>query len=144
VRRGLEGGYELDDDRERIDLDTVYRFIGVESYWAAGRERAVVEASIAGSARVLGLYHGDQQVGFCRAISDGAVFALLADVFVDTAHRGRGLGVAMVREMVDRGPLCGVNWGLDTRDAQGLYAKFGFTEPMPPPTIMTRRAGDGS
>jgi ribosomal protein S18 acetylase RimI-like enzyme len=100
----------------------------------------VVEGSIAGSARVIGLYLGDQQVGFARVISDGAVLAYLGDVFVDPAHRGRGLGVELVREAVDGGPQRDLSWRLDTSDAMALYVKFGFRERVAPPVHMERGA----
>ena len=45
------------------------------------------------------------------------------------AHRGRGLGVELVGEMVENGPLADVKWMLHTRDAHDLYRRFGFTEP---------------
>ena len=43
MRRVLPGGYELDDDVDRIDLDAVHRYLAEESYWAEGRPRDVVE-----------------------------------------------------------------------------------------------------
>ena len=140
MRRELPGGYELDDDPARIDVDYVFDYLARESYWARGRPREVVEGSISGSLRVLGLYHGGAQVGFARVISDGAVLAYLADVFVDAAHRGHGLGVALVREIVDGGPHGDLSWRLDTSDAQALYAKFGFRERVAPPSMMERGA----
>ncbi len=140
MRRALQHGYELDDDRARIDVDYVFRYLSLESYWAAGRPREVVERSLAGSARVIGLYHGDAQVGFARVISDGAVLAYLGDVFVDAAHRGRGLGVELVREAVDGGPQRELSWRLDTSDAMALYTKFGFRERVAPPVHMERGA----
>jgi len=141
MRRALGDGYELDDDPARIDVGYVHHYLAVESYWAQGRERDVVERSIAGSARVLGLYHRGAQVGFARVISDGAVLAYLGDVFVDAAHRGRGLGVELVREAVDGGPQRELSWRLDTSDAGKLYAKFGFRERVAPPSHMERRGG---
>jgi len=141
MRRTLEDGYELDDDPTRIDVDFVFNFLAFESYWAKGRPREVVERSLTGSARLVGLYDWRAQVGFARVISDGAVFAYLADVFVDPAHRGRGLGVELVREAVDGGPLRELSWRLDTSDAAGLYAKFAFKERVAPPVHMERRAG---
>jgi GNAT superfamily N-acetyltransferase len=140
MRRQLDDGYELDDDRDRIDVGYVFRYLSLESYWARGRAREVVEGSLAGSARVVGLYRDGAQVGFARVVSDGAVFAYLADVFVDAAHRGRGLGVELVREAVDGGPHRGLSWRLDTSDATGLYAKFGFRERVAPPAHMERAA----
>jgi GNAT superfamily N-acetyltransferase len=141
MRRELRDGYELDDDPTRIDVDYVFRYLSFESYWARGRSRDVVERALAGSARVVGLYHGETQVGFARVVSDGAVLAYLADVFVDAAHRGHGFGVELVRETVDGGPHRELSWRLDTSDAAGLYSKFGFHERVPPPAHMERRAG---
>jgi acetolactate synthase I/II/III large subunit len=140
MRRELPGGYELDDDPARLDVDYVFSYLSLESYWARGRTREVVERSIAGSLRVVGLYHGGAQVGFARAASDGAVLAYLADVFVDAAHRGHGLGIALVREIVDGGLHGDLSWRLDTSDAHALYAKLGFRERVPPPSMMERGA----
>ncbi len=53
----------------------------------------------------------------------------LADVYVLEDHRGRGLGVELVRFSVDEGPLARTKWYLHTRDAHDLYRKFGFVEP---------------
>ena len=71
MRRELPGGYELDDDRERIDVDAVHGYLSGESYWATDRPRGLVERSVRGAARVVGLYAGDEQVGFARVVSDG-------------------------------------------------------------------------
>jgi GNAT superfamily N-acetyltransferase len=131
VWRELGEGYELDDDPARVDLDAVHAYINLESYWGRGRPRAITERAIEGSSRVLGLYHRGALVGFARAVSDGATFAYLADVYVLAEHRGRGLGLELVREMLDGGPRWAVRWLLYTADAQGLYAKLGFVEGPP-------------
>ncbi len=103
MRREIKDGFELDDDPRRLDIDAVHAFISTESYWGLGRSRELVELAIEGSTRVLGLYRGSQLVGFARAVSDDATFAYLADVYVLPTFRGRGLGVELVREMVDGG-----------------------------------------
>jgi GNAT superfamily N-acetyltransferase len=145
VRRELPGGFELDDDRLRVDLDAVHAFISGESYWGRGRDRALVERAINGSTRVLGLYHGARQIGFARAVSDGAIIAYLADVYVLSDYRGRGLGLELVREMVDGGPRWDLRWLLHTTDAQGLYAKLGFGGPPAGYEVLERgRAPGGS
>ncbi len=103
----LDGGFEVDDDRARIDIDAVHAYISGESYWGRGRSREFVERTIEGSLRVVGLYRAAEQVGFARAVSDGATVAYLADVYVLGEHRGRGLGVELVREIVDGGAARG-------------------------------------
>lgn len=129
MRRELGHGYELDDDRARIDRTAVHRYLCEESYWAKGRPRDTQDALIDGAARVVGLYRDDEQVGFSRAVSDGQVVSYLADVYVLGEHRGRGLGVELVRFSVDEGPLAGTKWILHTHDAHGLYRKLGFVDP---------------
>jgi GNAT superfamily N-acetyltransferase len=151
VRRELDGGFELDDDPSRVDVDAVHLFISRHSYWGPGRPRELVERAIRGSTRVVGLYLGEEQVGFGRAVSDMATVAYLADVYVLPAHRGRGLGVALVREIVDgigvpdrtspRAPDAippEVRWLLHTADAQALYAKLGFSDAPPAYPLMER------
>lgn len=125
--RPLDGGYELDDDRARLDRAAIHAYLGGVSYWAKGRTRERQDELIDASARVVGLYKDGEQVGFARAVDcDAAGFVYLADVYVLDEHRGRGLGVELVREMVEHGELGRRRWVLHTRDAHDLYAKFGF------------------
>jgi GNAT superfamily N-acetyltransferase len=130
VRRQLGNGYELDDDRRRIDLDAVHRYISEESYWAPGRSHMEQAEMNDLASRLVGLYHDGRQIGFTRtAVVPGMRVAYLYDVYVLADHRGRGLGEELVRETVDHGPYADFRWLLDTRDAQRLYAKFGFGSP---------------
>ena len=129
MRRELPGGFELDDDPSRIELDAVHRYLSEESYWAKGRPRETVERLMREASRVVGLYHDGRQVGFCRAVTDGVTIVYLADVYVLAQFRGRGLGVELVREMVENGPYAALRWILHTADAHGLYERFGFGRP---------------
>jgi GNAT superfamily N-acetyltransferase len=138
VKRELSGGFEVDDDPARIDLDAVHDFLSNEAYWARGRPRATVARLIREAHRVVGVYAGERQVGFARAFTDGVAIAYLADVYVLPEFRGHGLGVELVREMVENGPYAGVKWLLHTTDAHGLYRKFGFDEPSK--KVLERRA----
>jgi len=129
VRR-LEGGLELDDDPERIDVEAVHRFLSEESYWAKGRSFAKQEALVRNASRVVGLYdERGRQLGFCRAHTDGNSYVYLADVYLLEELRGRGLGEELVREMVERGPFARLRWILHTSDMHALYRKLGFAEP---------------
>lgn len=125
------GEYELDDDRGRVDRDVLWSFLSQEAYWGRWRTRSVVEQQLDSAWRVVGVYQAGSgaMVGFARAISDGAGFAYLADVFIDKGHRGHGLGVELVATMIDRGPGATFRWTLHTSDAHGLYERFGFTRP---------------
>jgi GNAT superfamily N-acetyltransferase len=129
MKRDLGDGYELDDDKTRIDPRAVHGYLAGESYWAKGRPYEQQERLILDASHVVGLYHDGAQVGFCRAVSDGFEFAYLADVYVLEEHRGKGLGEALVREMVDSGPWPDGKWLLHTSDMHPLYRKLGFAEP---------------
>lgn len=129
MRRELPGGFELDDDRDRVDVAELHRFLSTEAYWALGRTPETVERLVREATRVVGLYHDGRLVGFARAASDGVAFVYLADVYVLPEHRGRGLGLELVREVVEGSPLAERKWLLHTRDAHGLYAKLGFGPP---------------
>lgn len=116
----------IDDDPTRVDVDVVHRYLSEEAYWVKGRSREVVERLVRGSSRVIAAYDGKDLVGFCRVVSDGSNMAWLGDVFVLPSHRGRGVGVELVREAVEFPAHRDLHWYLGTRDAHGLYAKFGF------------------
>lgn len=140
MRRGLSGGYELDDDRGRVDVDAVYAFL-VDAYWSAGRSRETVERLVREATRVVGVYaDGGALVGFCRVVSDSENMAWLGDVFVLPAHRGRGLGAALVGDAVSHPAHAGCNWYLGTRDAHDLYARFGFEALNDGRTMVRRKA----
>ena len=120
-------GYEIDDDPARVDVDAVWEFLR-EAYWSPNVPRDVVERSIAGSLS-LGMYAPDgRQAGFARAVTDGATFAWIADVFVLDEHRGRGLGVWLVETLLAHPRMQGLRMAtLNTLDAHTLYERFGFT-----------------
>lgn len=130
MKRVISPGYELDDDPVRIDREAVHRYLAVESYWAAGRAREVMDELIETAARVVGLYAEDgRQLGFARVVSDGHTVSYLADVYVLEEARGRGFGFELVRFAVDEEPVRSTKWLLHTRDMHRLYAKLGFENP---------------
>lgn len=133
----LPGGYEISRDPGRIDVDAVHAYIGGESYWAHGRDRDTIARCIAGSV-CIGLYApGGAQVGFARVITDRATSAHLCDVYVLPAHRGGGRGKALVAAALAHPELAGISrWTLNTGDAHGLYAPFGFGPHPAPETLM--------
>jgi GNAT superfamily N-acetyltransferase len=133
----LPAGIEISTDRARLDLELVYENL-MSSYWAQGRLRAVVERSIEHSL-CFGAYQAGRQVAFGRAITDRAVFAYIADVFVVPELRGVGVGKALVRTMLEHPDLRGLQVILlRTRDAGPLYAQFGFQSLRRPEEMMAR------
>ena len=83
-------GYILSTDPDRVDIDVVHRWLSENAYWALGRPRDVVEASVK-KCDVWSVFAPDgAQVAFTRAVTDGLTFGWICDVYVDPAHRGRG------------------------------------------------------
>jgi GNAT superfamily N-acetyltransferase len=120
--------YEISTDPDRLDLAVIHKFLAEESYWSPGIPRAVVERAVR-NALCFGVYQGAAQVGFARVVTDKATFALLADLFILTAHRGRGLSKQLMQTIIAHPDLQGLRrLLLLTSDAHGLYRQFGFTE----------------
>lgn len=100
------------------------------TYWSPGVSREKVERAAQFSSLVLGIYLGEEQVAYCRVVSDRATFAYIGDVYVDEAHRGKGLGKAMIRFALEHPEHQGLRrWVLATLDAHDVYAAVGF-EPL--------------
>jgi GNAT superfamily N-acetyltransferase len=135
---GTSEQLHISTDPADIDFNLVYRWISVDSYWAQSIPRSVFDRAVAGSICFGALLAG-RTVGFARVISDRATFAYVADVFVHPDHRGRGVAKAIMQAAMAHADLQGLRrWCLLTRDAHGLYAKFGFTAPRSPERQMER------
>jgi GNAT superfamily N-acetyltransferase len=120
-------GYRLSEDPAAFDIDAIHGYL-TESYWAEGISRETVERSIRGSLACVAIFDPEgSQVGFSRAVSDGATFAWVADVYVLEAHQGKGLASWMLSALLANPALHGLRRTvLATRDAHALYARFGF------------------
>ena len=118
--------YEISDDRLRLDLKLIHKYLSTESYWATGRDAKTVERSIQNSLP-FGVYKNGKQVGFARVLTDYATFAWIADVFVLAEHRGQGLSKWLMEVILAHPDLQGFRrWVLATKDAHELYRKYGF------------------
>jgi GNAT superfamily N-acetyltransferase len=131
IHEHRRGGFTVSTDPARLDVDAIHAFL-TASYWAEGIPRDIVERSLRGSL-CFGLYEGDRQIGLARAITDGASFAYLCDVYVLAERRGRGLGRWLMECVMAHPDLQGLRrFYLVTRDAHELYRPFGFTEVQNP------------
>ena len=131
-------GFEISSDPSRLDLDVIHGFLST-SYWAQGRTRETVERALRNSI-CFGAYRQGRQAGFGRIVTDRAVFAYLADIFVLPEYRGQGLGKTLVGAMLDHPDIRGLPAVLlRTRDAHGLYAQFGFEPAARPEELMSLR-----
>jgi len=119
-------GYEITTDPARIDLDAVHAEL-TRSYWSPGIPRDVVAKGIANSLPFSLLAPDGSQAGFARVVTDRATYAYLADVYVAEEHQGKGLGKWLVKTVLEHPDLQGLRrFALATKDAHGLYARYGF------------------
>ena len=138
----LDAAYLLSKDPELADLALVHAWLSDDAYWALGQSREVMDRAVAGS-ELWGAYAAGSQVGVLRVVTDGALFAWLCDVYVDPAHRGRGVGSALVAAAVADLEGRGVRrMLLATRDAHEVYAAHGFTPLADPGMWMERDRRD--
>lgn len=121
-----KGKFVISNDRHKLDIHVIHEYLSQRSYWAIGRSEKTVRRSIRHSLP-FGIYEGRRMIGFARVITDYATFAWIADVFVLESHRGKGLSKWLM-EIIQSHPRLQRfrRWVLATKDAHGLYAKFGF------------------
>ncbi|MFG2122221.1 GNAT family N-acetyltransferase [Streptomyces sp. NPDC048710] len=124
----LPDGYEFSADTARVDVDRVHGWLSTDAYWAIDRPREKQERAMASSIN-FGVYATatGEQVAYARVVTDQALFAWLADVYVDPSVRGKGVGTAFVGRIRDHLRPFGLRRILlATEDAQGVYEKVGF------------------
>ena len=127
--------YQISDDPALLQVDAIHAMLK-KSYWANDRSRETIARSIAHSL-CFGVYKAGEQIGFARCVTDYATTFLLADVIIDERYRGRGLGKELVPFILSHELLQGLTGTLATRDAHGLYARYGFV-PVDPNLYMRR------
>lgn len=137
-----EGGYTVSTDRSRLDINAIHDYLSRESYWSQNIPFDIVKQSVESSIP-FGVYHGQQQIGFARVITDNALFGYLADVYILTPHRGKGLSKLLMRTIMNHPVIKGLRrLLLITSDAHGLYRQFGFTEIPNPEKYMQVHIAD--
>jgi GNAT superfamily N-acetyltransferase len=114
----------ISDDPDRLDLDFIIASLQ-QTYWANGRPSETIRQSIR-NAVCLGVYTGDRQIGFARVVTDGCTFSWICDVLIDPEYRGKGIGTWLMQCTIDHPKVRRTVQYLATRDAHGLYEKFGF------------------
>jgi N-acetylglutamate synthase-like GNAT family acetyltransferase len=126
-----KGKYSISTNPKRLDLDAIHGFLS-RSFWAEGIPKKLVATSIRNSL-CFGLFHDREQVGFARVVTDRATFAYLCDVYILESNRGKGLSKWLVEAVMAHPDLQGLRrFQLVTRDAHGLYKRFGFQAPKHP------------
>jgi len=118
------GEYKFSDNKNLISADKVCELLD-KSYWANDRKREITEKAIENSL-CIGIYLKEKMVGFARLVTDYATMYWLCDVIIDTNYQKNGLGKKLIEIITQMKELDGMYGILATRDAHGLYEKYGF------------------
>lgn len=128
---------EISSDKSKLDIPFIHNFLK-DAYWAKGRTIEEVTITIDNSF-CLGIYLNNEQIGFCRIVTDYVVFAYLMDVFILEEHRGKGYSSLLISALMNEEQLKNVRtWRLATSDAHFLYQKFGFKQLANPEKLMEK------
>jgi len=151
----VNNDFIISTDKTKIDVEIVHNYLSKESYWAKNIPLNIVTTAIENSF-CFGVYKKEgnnvlkqtlpigRQVGFARVITDKATFAYLADVFIISAYRGKGLSKWLLHEIMNHPELQGLRgWMLGTKDAHSLYEQFGFKRLVNSERIMRLSLMDG-
>ena len=131
--------FYVSTDKSKLRVDIIEDFLANRSYWAQGRSRRTITKAIENSL-CFGVYNdAGEQAGFARVVTDYAVFAWIMDVFILEQYRKHSLAKILMHEIMGHPDLQGLQrWGLATRDAHGLYEKYGFSIVARPDQMMEK------
>ena len=120
-----KGNYQIHDERSMVQLNSVEAMLK-NSYWASERDTETIQTSIDNSV-CFSLHHENNQVGFARVVTDYASVAYIADLIIESSHRGKGLGKWLMEIIVNDSRWKNKFQFLVTDDAHKLYEGFGFS-----------------
>ena len=131
-------GFLISTDKSKLDIAALHEFLSKEAYWSLGVPIEIIRKTTE-NALNFGLYEGEKQIGYAKVISDFATIAYLGDVYVLPEYRGRGLSKWLMEIIIAHPRLQGFRrWVLSTKDAHGLYERFGFIKLHRPERWMER------
>lgn len=111
---------------EKMQLERIASMLKT-TYWASTRSEEIIAKSIQNSL-CFGVFteKSNLQVGFARVLTDYATTYYLCDVVIDPEYRGKGLGCKLIEAIEKHMEPYGLKSLLFTRDAHGLYEKYGY------------------
>ncbi|MDR2718954.1 MAG: GNAT family N-acetyltransferase [Treponema sp.] len=118
------GEYKFSDNKNLISIDKVCELLG-NTYWANNRKKEITIKAIENSL-CIGIYLKEEMIGFARIVTDYATMYWLCDVIIDEKYRKNSLGKKLIEIITQMKELDGMFGILATRDAHGLYEKYGF------------------
>ena len=119
------GSYVVSDDKSRLKVPAVTALLK-QSYWAKDHSAEKVQKMIENSL-CLGLFEGEELLGFARVVTDKATFAWITDFIVDEKCRGKDWGTWLMDCLLEHPDLADTSKGLGTQNAEEFFMKFGFT-----------------
>lgn len=127
----------ISKDKTKLDPLIIQSMLK-ETYWGQSRSIAQINTTIENS-RCYGLYLNNQQIGFARVLSDTVVFAYLMDVLIHKDYKGKGYSKILLDYIFNDPEYANIHrWNLATRDAHGLYEKYGFSSLQQPDVFMEK------
>jgi GNAT superfamily N-acetyltransferase len=127
----------LSKDKNRLKINIIQEMLQ-DTYWAKTRTQEEIQRTIDNS-RCYGLFLDGEQIGFARVLSDTVVFAYLMDVLIHKNHKGKGYAKVLLDFIFNDPEYAHIHrWNLATRDAHGLYEKYGFSKPAQPEVFMEK------
>ncbi len=129
-------GYLITTDKTLMYPEDVHHWLSVISYWAKYMPYETFKLGFDNSFAI-GAVKDGRQVGYARLITDMATYGYLADVYVEEAHRGKGISKVMMEELFNLPWVKGLRRVmLATKDAHELYRTVGFKSSNYPERIM--------
>ncbi len=115
----------------RTDRDQIIRLYKEAGWWKPENDRQpeFVDRIAGNSYYFVGAFNGRRMIGMGRVLSDGVSDAYIQDVTVLRAHRDRGIGQKIIKELVRKLKADRVEWiGLIGEPGTGnFYKKLGFS-----------------
>jgi predicted GNAT family acetyltransferase len=117
----------IDGSLDGIDWAQVKTDLAADAF-DNGRSAAALRRSFERAQHVAIARDDDRVIGTARLLSDGVCNAYVVDVWTQSRYRRQGIATAMMQLLINAVP--GQHVGLQTDDAQALYASLGF-QPQP-------------
>lgn len=112
-------------NRQDMDVDYIHSFL-TTSYWNEGISKEKIQKCIDHSLN-FGIFLDGKQIGYARVLTDFVRFSYLMDVFIDPSLQGKGYGKLLMDYLFEDEDIKQLPaMMLATKDAHGLYEKYGF------------------
>jgi N-acetylglutamate synthase-like GNAT family acetyltransferase len=122
-----QDGFLITTNPSMINLNKLHHYLSKKAYWSLGIPLEIVQQSVENSVCFSVISPANDYIGFARVVTDLATFGYLADVFIIDEYKGIGLGKWLMEIIMNFPEFKTLrNWFLYTKDAHGLYEKFGW------------------